>query len=256
MNLVRTIRVPDFKPQRIPSLYAADFRDQPEHAQWPHVQIDAGRVLEGQAAVQTKGANVIISRQALLSDSAGQIGAVAASYGNVAALTIASAIAAALSATAVLDDGVALFATSTDNLVTAGGAPSVTTLSTGATKLWRQVTPVGTLAAVAPAYLVIPPELLADASTALLDMFGDINSARGNIDLVVLPHLTSAVEWYLLGRPASAPVLAMLTLDGESPLTIERLPSPLGIDGIALRARLDFRILRLSRLGAFKNDGA
>jgi hypothetical protein len=257
-RLAVRIPVPDFKPVRLPHLSGADFVEQPEHSEWIYSAPSTGVVLEGQAAVATQGTTAIITRQALLSDSAGQIAATAAEYGNTAALAIASAIASALSSTANLDDGEPLFsATATiANLVTAGGAPSVTTLSAGGVKLWRQPRAIGSVAGIAPAFMVIPPELFDSASTALIQTYGDINSARGNCDLVILPHLVSAAEWYLLGRPASAPVLGMLTLGSGSPLLVERVALPGGVDGIALRARLDFRIVRLSRLGAFKNDGA
>ena len=257
-RLTVKIPVPDFKPVRLPHLSGADFVEQPEHSEWRYSAPSTGVVLEAQSAVLTQGTTAIVTREALLSDSAGQIAATAAEYGNTAALSIASAIASALSSTANLDDGEPLFSATASiaNLITAGGAPSVTTLSAGATKLWRQPRAIGSVAGIAPAFLVIPPELIDAASTALIQTFGDINSAKGNVDLVVLPHLVSTREWYLLGRPASAPVLGMLTLGSGSPLLVERVALPGGVDGIALRARLDFRIVRLSRLGAFKNDGA
>jgi hypothetical protein len=254
-DILRTIQVPDFKPQRVPTLHAADFLDQPEFSEWPYVAPVAGQVLDSDEAVQTKGALLVFSRQALLSDSGGQIAMQASAIGNQAALAVAAAVAASLSGTDNLDDAALLFNAAAGNYVSTGGPPTITTLAEGLAKLWRQPTPALSIAGVAAAFIVVPPELQAIAAAAVLALYGDMNSARGHLDIVTLPHLASTTEWYLLGRPLTSPVLGMLTLQGDSPLMLERVKTPMGIDGMAMRARLDFRIVRLSRIGGLKNHG-
>lgn len=81
-------------------------------------------------------------------------------------------------------------------------------------------------------------------------MAGDLN-----LEVVVLPHLTSSTTWFLLADPAITPALGLLGIGDALPLrtiTVERAPRKPTEDGLSLFARNEFRIARLSRYGALK----
>ena len=248
-KLVRRIAVPDFKPARVPTLSVGDFEERPEHSEWTHTAVRAGSVLE-EAGVITQGELVTISRQSLVNDDAGQIAAVARQYGNAASLSVAKAIADVLADTGNLDDASPLFHADHSNLLTGGAAPAVSSIDAAMASLYRQPTPAGGISGASPAYLVVPPELAATGYVTMLAIFGDA-VRPDRVETVVLPHLSSTSEWYLMSSPAQAPVLGMLTLGLGSPLLIERQTETVS-DAVGMKARIDFRIVRLSRTGAVK----
>lgn len=246
------LRVRDFKPQRFGSLSLADFGLVPEFAEFQTVSTAAGSVID-EDSIATQGANFLISRQAIINDDAGSIAAMTRAIGTQAALAVASEVASKLSDTGNLDDGAALCNdTALNRYNTSGTAPSVADTDAALKLLWTQPTPAGSISGCAPRYLVAPPALHATAQTLVTAIFGDPPGAIGRpVDLIILPHLPSDAEWYWLADPQISPVLGLATL-GESPLLVERVPLPPNRDGIALKARLDFRVLRLSRIGVVK----
>lgn len=253
-RILLPLRVPDFKAQRFSTLTIADFETVSEFSEFKAVSIAAGTVLD-EDGIATQGANFIVSRQAIINDDAGSIVAMSRAIGTQSALAVASEVAAKLSDTSNLDDGVPLFsATSTiANLYNASAAaPSVTTYDAGNTLLWRQPTPAGSIAGQSARYLVVPPELYGTANVLANALFAmPAGSIDRPLDVVCLPHLSSATAWYLLASPDMAPVLGLATF-GDSPLLIERVQLPVNRDGVAMKARVDFRVLRLGRVGAIK----
>lgn len=251
-QVVLDIGVPNFKPPRIANLSVDDFRAMPEFAGWPHAGVKVSAPLEAASAIATSGAGFIISRQAMINDDISAIAAAARQIGNQAALNVAATIASTLESAATLDDGLAFFNATTGNLTTVGGTPSVTTFDAGLANLYRRTNASGLVSGVAPRFIVAPPELTTTSMTLMNALY---SPGAPPLSVVVLPHLTDTFAWYLLPDPSVTPVLGLLHLEHASPLTIERVPVPMAQDGIAVKARLEFRIVRMSRY-AYKNDGA
>ena len=262
-SLLREVRVKNFMPVNIPDHGGISaLQERPEHSVWEHGKLFSSTVLED-VQVTTHGLQFTISREALINDSTQEITAALLQLGNVAALHLAASVASTLEATDTLSDGAAYFATSKGNLVeyaSGGGLPSVTTLDTAGTKLWRRS--VGDhVAGVAPRFLAVPPEISHTArvlAAATWDPAGTAGTIpQGRFDVVTLPHLTSTADWYLLGDPITAPGLVLLRLAGGSNelATLEQITVPYK-DGITLRLTTDYKVVRASRVGVVKIKGA
>ena len=253
-RILAPLRLPDFKPARIGSLSLSDFDVVPEHGEYQAFNLAAGTILD-EDSIDTKGRSLVISRHVFVNDDAGSIVTMSRAIGVQAALAVESEVASKLSDTGNLDDGAPLFSATTgiENLYNASGAaPSVTEFDTANTKLWRQPTPAGSIAGLSARYLVCPPELYGLSNVLANSLFAmPAGSIDRPLDVICLPHLSSATEWYLLASPDVAPVLGLATL-GDSPLLVERAKLPPNRDGIGIKARIDFRVLRMSRVGAVK----
>lgn len=249
--LLQPIFVPDFKPQRVPFMSISDFNLLPEFSEFKALKFESDVLDEN--AIETRGGSFLISRQALLNDDAAQITAMAFALGSSAAQDVAKRVAEVLEITTNCDDGAAFFNTTAANLYNTAAATSpiitVSTYSAAANLLWRQPTPAGAVVANGPRYLVVPPEAERDAHLTLMALLGPSPRA---VEVVVLPHLTANTQWYLLADPKVSPTLGLVTLSSSRGLTIERVPTPDNRDGIAFKARNDYRVVRLSRLGALK----
>lgn len=252
--ILRDWPVRDFKPQYIPSFNGiSDLKALSEHSEYQFGAFNASSVLED-VQVTTRGLAFIVSREALVNDLSQEIAAMMMQLGNIAALSLAQAVAAALQGTDTLDDGAAFFAEAKSNYITTaagGAAPSVTTLDLAGAKLWRM--PLGDhVAGLAPRFLVCPPEI-AHTSRALVAAVWDPQGSAGTVpdgrvDVITLPHLTDTSDWYLMADPARAPTLALLRLAGSSSLVnLEQAPRPQNRDGLAFKLSTDFAVARVAR---------
>lgn len=259
-RIMDPVPVPKFTPARIPSLSMSDFAAVPEFSDFPMPKVQVSDPLEAAAAVTTQGASLVFSRQAQVNGELGLFTRLVQGLANQAALALAKSVALAIEDTSSLDDGTPMYSTTATiaNLATTGQSVNLTALDEAIAKLYRQPTPAGSIAGVSPAFVVVPPELAATAYVSVLAAFGDSTDLRPDrVSVVVLPHLTSTTAWWLMGDPVTAPVLGLLTLEGaRSMLTIEQAAAPQGIDGLCLKARLDYRVVRMQRTGIFKNPGA
>lgn len=254
MKIVRNIPVKNFRPYAAPSLSIGDFDTVPEFGERPYSDLQASDPLDAAAAIDSKGMLFTMTRQSLINDDHQYFAMLREAIVNRALLTITNSITAALEDTSNLDDGNPLFVVggTIDNYVTSGAAPSVSTVNEGYGKIYRSEKPFSQIAAVEPKYLVVPPEL----TTTSKVLVAAVSDRQQILEVVTLPF-TSTEGWYLLADPDEAPVLGLLTLMGSrSPLYIERRDAPANRDGIAISARLEYRVIRLSRHGAFHNDGA
>lgn len=253
-SILRDWPVRDFKPQYIPAFNGiSDLKALSELSQYQYGSLSASTVLED-VSVSTRGLAFVVSREALINDQAQEISAMMAQLGNIAALSLAQAVATALQGTDTLDDGAAFFAEATSNYVTTaagGAAPSITTLDLAGSKLWRM--PLGDhVAGLAPRFLVCPPEIAHTSRVLVASVWDPQGSAGtvpdGRVDVAVLPHLTDTSDWFLFADPARAPTLALLRLSGSSSLVnLEQAPRPQNRDGLAFKLSTDFAVARVAR---------
>ena len=113
-------------------------------------------------------------------------------------------------------DTVALFHATHGNLAAAAAVISVTSLGIARTAMRRQVDSMGSILAIEPRYLVVPPEqeTLAQQVVATLQAstVADVNPFAGALEVVTEPALTSTTAWYLAADPTVADGLTYATL--------------------------------------------
>lgn len=139
-------------------------------------------------------------------------------------------------------DGLPVFHASHGNI---GASVALTEagLSTGRLAQRRQRGLGGELIDVAPAYLLVSPELETTAEKLLATITpatsADASVFAGKLELVVDPRLTSATRWYLAATPGQVPSLEFAYLEGAPGPQIETRAG-FEIDGLQIKVRLDF----------------
>lgn len=140
-------------------------------------------------------------------------------------------------------DGVALFHATHGNLAATGTALSVTSLGVARTAMRRQKDAQGTLLAIEPKVLLVPPELETAAQQLVASLMAtqtsDVNPFTGQLEVVCDPGLTNATAWYLLGNPAAAQGLTYAYLDGASSPRVETRD---GWDTLGMEFRLSWAV--------------
>ncbi|MBS7702657.1 prohead protease/major capsid protein fusion protein [Chelatococcus asaccharovorans] len=234
-----------------------------EHGEFKHGGlVEAGETYK----VVTYGKILSVSRQALVNDDLGAFADLARRMGQAAAATEAELLVDLLLANSgagpTLHDSVNLFHATHKNLAAGAGnlgAPSVTTLSVGRTAMRKQVGLSGELIDVSPRWIVVPPELETTAEQVLATIAAtksdDINPFSGRLSLAVEPRLTSATAWYLTADPASVDGLEYAHLEGQEGVQIETRAG-FDVDGVQIRARIDFGAGFVDHRGWWKNPGA
>ena len=171
-----------------------------------------------------------------------QITAVFASY-------FRAALATTLEATDTLEDGSAWFITG--NLATVAGTPSLTTLDHASDMMAQQLLPGGQRCGLLPRYLVVPSTLAGTAATLARAVYED--NSPTPFEVIVLPEL-SGDYYYWVADPALSPTLGLMTLgNSDRLLNVETFRPNIPVDGVAMRATMDFRIAHLSRAGIVKH---
>jgi hypothetical protein len=163
-----------------------------------------------------------------------------------------------------LADNVNLFHATHGNLAASGGAISDITLSPARLALRTMKGISGTIPIDAtPRYLLVPAALettaekwlapLVPAQAANVNPFGGEN----RMELVVDPRLDakSATAWYLFADPTILAVIEYAYLEGFEGVQIETR-NGFDVDGVEIKARLDFGAGGVDHRGAYRNAGA
>ena len=119
----------------------------------------------------------------------------------------------------------------------------------------------GTIAINAiPKYLLVPAALETVAEQYLATIYpataSAVNPFTGQLQLVVDPRLDaySATAWYLFCDPAILPVIEYSYLSGYEGLYTETR-NGFDVDGVEIKARLDFGAGGIDYRGAYRNPG-
>lgn len=217
---------------------------------------------EGQAyALKTYGKIVSITRKALINDDLSAFTRIAPAFGASAAEKESEIVYGLLTSNVRLSDGQALFHSSHKNLGSAG-ALSETTLSE-ARKLLRKQTGIGQnrpLNLMAE-YLIVPAALETSAQKLLTAIIADtssnVNVFANSMTLIVEPRLDAASEtaWYLSAGPNRVDTIEYGYLSGNDGVYTE-MQQGFEVDGVKIKARLDFAAGVVDFRGLFKNAGA
>jgi hypothetical protein len=158
-------------------------------------------------------------------------------------------------------DGVALFHATHNNLAGSNSAINITSLGAGRAAIRKQK---GLDAAMtlnlAPRFLIVGPDLetIAQQQTSaeyVPDVPGNVNPFKGTLTPVVDAQITSATNWFLATDPNLGNTVEYSFLEGQEGVYTEQRVG-FEVDGIEIKARLDFAAKALDWRGLYKNNGA
>lgn len=213
----------------------------------------------------TYGENLAISRQAMLNGQIAPTVQVAEAMGRAAAWTMDDALIDLLTSNSGVGptlgiDSLALFHTTHNNIVTAGAAPSVSTLNVARSALRKQRDQNSTRRMNTPGRVLLVPAAL-ESTAKILAASEAVPGAADVLDVVTAARLddANAAGWYLAADPLLYDTLGVAYI-GEGPE-----PAPLvgplkaagwSSDSSVFAVRLDFGVVALDYRGLFHNDGA
>ncbi|KEJ93205.1 prohead protease/major capsid protein fusion protein [Synergistes jonesii] len=216
-------------------------------------------------AIGTYGKKFALTRQAIINDDLDAFARIPQLFGAASARTINAAVYALLTANAAIaEDNKALFHADHGNLAASGSALSIESLSAARVAMRRQ----GGLRKgrdkvalnIAPAYLIIPPEL---ETLARQLIYSDTDISAQNPAVInpfkgaltpIIDACLSGGAWYLAAGKNSVDTIKVAFLNGVNSPTLE---SRLGweIDGLEYKVRLDFGVWNYEYRGLYKNAG-
>ena len=260
--VARRTTVPDFKPvYRLQLGEAPQFEKVNEAGEFKRGTI--GEAKESYRVVPW-GRIVGITRQVLVNDDLDAFTRVPALFGTSAATLESDVVWGLITANEAMADGKALFHAAHGNLAAAGSALEVTTLAKARTAMARQTGLDGkTILNVRPAFLVVPTSLELAAEQLLAQNLvpaktGDVvPTSLRSLSVISEPRLDTAsgpVPWYLMASPSAIDTLEYAYLEGQDGVAIETRMG-FDVDGIEIRARLDFGAKAIDWRGLYKNPG-
>jgi hypothetical protein len=223
--------------------------------------------------IETWGKVVPITRQVIVNDDLDAFTRLPQRLGASAANLENDVVYSLILANAAMGDGTALFHSNHGNLAGSGAAPSVATLGTARTAMRMQVGLGGASALnIAPAVMLVPASL----EVAVAQLFTTITPAqtsnaipdiiRNGLQVVSEPRLDtgvtvrgvtyagSLVAWYLFADKAQYDTVEYAYLEGDEAVRIETR-NGFDIDGVEIKASMDFGAKFIDWRGVYKNPG-
>ena len=215
--------------------------------------------------LKTYGKLFAITRQAIINDDLSAFTEIPRIYGRAASRMVGDEVYGVLTSNPTLNqDSLALFHATHGNYVTAGGAPSVTTVDAGFVAMATRTDPAGNVLNIRPAFLLCPVALENTSKvlvTATYDPAGSAgtlkpNPINGRLEVVADARLDAADNngWYLAANPAMASTIEAVFLDGNETPYLEQ-QNTFTVDGVAFKVRLDVVALATDFRGLYFNDG-
>lgn len=251
---------PDFK-----SIQRTAFGDAPTLKKVnEHGEFTVGTIGEGKETYQlaTYGRIVSVTRQTIINDDLGAFADLPAKFGRAAADLESDIVWGIVTANAAMNDTVALFHANHGNLAGTSAAISVAALGLARAGMRKQTSIDGNYINVAARYLMVPAELELVAQQYTSADFvsaqsSNINPFKGSLMVIAEPRLSasSATAWYLAADPMQIDTIEYCYLEGNEGVYIETR-NGFEVDGLEIKARLDFAAKAIDHRGLFKNAGA
>jgi hypothetical protein len=214
--------------------------------------------------VETWGKVIGITRQVIINDDLDAFTRVPALFGTSAATLESDIVWGIIIDNPAMADTNPLFHASHKNLAGTGTALDVPSLGKARTAMAKQTGLDGkTLLNLRPTFLVVPAalELAAEqliAQSLVPAKTSDVvpNSIR-SLAVIAEPRLdpaSGAVPWFLFANPASIDTIEYAYLEGQDGVFIESRTG-FDVDGVEIKARLDFGAKAIDWRGMFKNAG-
>ena len=229
-----------------------------------HGEFTVGTIGEGKESYQlaTYGRIVAITRQTIINDDLGAFADLPGKFGVAAANLESDIVWGIITANAALSDAVALFHANHGNLTGTGTAISVASLGVARAMMRKQTSLDGNPINVGAQFLIVPAalELLAQQYTSsafVAAKSSDLNPFAGTLQVLAEPRLdaNSATAWYLAASPMQIDTIEYCYLEGNEGVYIESR-NGFEVDGLEIKARLDFAAKAIDYRGLYKNNGA
>jgi hypothetical protein len=214
--------------------------------------------------IETFGKVIGITRQVLINDDLDAFTRVPALFGTSAATLESDVVWGIFTANPAMADGNALFHANHKNLAGAGAALDVAGLAKARTAMAQQRGLDGkTILNVRPSFLVVPTALELSAEQLLAQNIVPakaadvVPSSIRSLAVIAEPRLdpaSGAVPWYLVASPAAIDTIEYAYLEGQEGVALETRMG-FDVDGVEIRARLDFGAKAIDWRGLYKNPG-
>ena len=211
------------------------------------------------------GRSFVINWETLINDRLGAFGRIPTIMGRAARRLEDKLATDVIINNAAMADTNALFSAAHSNLITAGGAVSVTTLDEMAANFATQTGQAGEILDIMPALLLHPAamagtvtQVLTSVAAPIADMSsGVVNHWAGRLMPVQLPHLDadSTAKWYVFTDPMISDTIQMSFLEGFEQPTISEDENASTIDGRRFKVRHVAGAKALEWRNVFQNDG-
>jgi hypothetical protein len=213
----------------------------------------------------TYGRIVSITRQTIINDDLSAFTRIPAGFGVAAATLESDTVWGIITSNPAMGDGVTLFHANHSNLNTgAGSALALAGLGAGMAAMAKQKGLDGvTVLNVQPRYLVVPVALQLTAFQMIAPNLAPAKSADLVPDYIraltpiAEPRLDAAstTAWYLFASPDQIDTIEYAYLEGQDGVYIETRQG-FDVDGVEIKARLDFGAKAIDWRGLQKNVGS
>lgn len=259
----RAPNAPDFKQMQVTQLGAApDLLAVAEGGEFKYGTITDGKEVY---SVATYGRIVSVSRQLIVNDDLRAFDRLVAAFGSSAARLENRIVYGILTANAAMGDTVALFHATHGNLASPASAISVASLGAGRSAMRLQKGLQSEELNVTPRFLIGPTTLEQTmyqftSSNYVPATPGTVNEFRAGgrtaLEPIVEPVLdaNSATAWYLASDSGAIDTVEFCYLDGSEGVYTEN-EIGFDVDGMKLKARLDFAAKAIDHRGLYKNAG-
>lgn len=259
-KLGRQSNNPDFKEKSVVQLSSAPaFKKVREGAEYTY-----GGLTDGveKYALSTYGRIIAITRQTLINDDLGAFDRLPLLLGRQAAELEASTFWSVLTANAAMNDGTALFHADHGNLLNAAAIDEAG-LNAAKVAMRKQKGKAAKAAEreplnLAPKYLVVSPDKETQAlkmlSSVIATAANDVNVFAGSMEPIVEARLAGNA-WFTVADPALVDTIEYSYLEGEEGVFTEQRIG-FQVDGIEVKARLDFAAKAIDWVGMTYNPGA
>ena len=214
--------------------------------------------------VETYGKVMAITRQVIINDDLDAFTRVPSLFGTSAATLESDVVWGIITDNPAMGDGAVLFHANHKNLTAAGTALDVANLAKARTAMAKQTGLDGkTILNIRPIMLVVPSSLELTAEQLIAQNLVPAKSADvvpgsiRSLAVIAEPRLdpaSGAVPWYLFASPAAIDTIEYAYLDGQDGVFIETR-NGFDVDGLEIKARLDFGAKAIDWRGIHKNPG-
>ncbi|ALN73189.1 prohead protease/major capsid protein fusion protein [Aureimonas sp. AU20] len=224
-----------------------------------HGEYKRGTLRESQEGygLSTYGRIIGLTRQLLINDDLGAFARIAPAIGRKARDFEIASLAAIIEANPIMSDGLSVFSAEHGNLGAAASL-SVESLSAARLAMRKQTGLAGESIGVRPKYLVVPSELETIAEKVLTQIaatkVSDVNPFAARLELIVEHRLSDPSAWFLAADPNEVDGLEFAHLAGEEGVHMET-KAGWDVDGIEIKARLDFGAGWIDHRGWYRNPG-
>jgi hypothetical protein len=261
----RQVTAADFKPvNRIQLSDIAALQKTNENGEFVRIYLSDSKE---SYALTTWGGIVPITRKVVLNDDLQALTRIPAGLGIAAATLESDTVWAVITANANMADGVPLFHATHKNLTATNALAAVANITAARKAMRKQTAPKGTILNLIPKFLIIPAALEGIAvqitnpiNLAATASSADVPAFVRTMVPIVEPRLDAVAtygdtNWYTAADPSTIDTIEYCYLEGQQGVYIETRQG-FEVDGVEIKARLDFAAAAIDHRGLQKNTAA